>query len=146
MAYLITNQDYNLYRIASNENEKNDVNCFYPPYIAIDISDVDFLKIKKGIGEANISNGSATVTDLDLSGFYINEDELKVYHSDIIRRLKSFLRNKDSSKVLYSTCQTYERNLRNFDYSTITFPIAGKTWEQYCEDNSITYIHPLQIP
>ena len=142
MAYLITTQDYNLYRIASNETEKNDIG-FFPPYIAIDISNDDFLKIKKGMGEANISDGSVTVTDLDLAPIN-NEDELKSYHSDIIRRLKSFLRNKDSSKALYSTCQTYERNLRNFDYSTITFPLEN--WERYCEDNSITYVHPLQIP
>lgn len=148
MAYLIINDAGYLYRIASNEAEKNDINCTFPPYTTIDISDADFLKVKQNIVDANISNGSVTFIDNSdlISNSSTLEVQLKADHENIIKLLEYFLRSTNSSKILYSTCQTYRDYLKDLDYSSLTFPITGKTWEQYCEDNSITYVHPLQIP
>ena len=31
------------------------------------------------------------------------------------------------------------------DYDSLSYPL-NKGWEKYCEDNSISYLHALQIP
>ena len=49
MAYLIVNSQNQLYKIASNDTEKNNQNCTIPPYSTIEISDADFLKIKQNL-------------------------------------------------------------------------------------------------
>jgi hypothetical protein len=149
MAYLIINDGDNLYKIASNETEKNEINCTFPPYTTIDISDADFLKIKQNTADVTISNGSATVVDNSdlLSSSSLPEELVKPANENTIKLLESFLNeDSNSSKSLYPICQTYHNYLKNLDYSSITFPITGKTWEQYCEDNSITYVNTLQIP
>ena len=149
MAYLIINDGGYLYKIASNEAEKNDINCTFPPYTIIDISDANFLKVKKNTVDINISNGSVTFVDNSdlISNSSILEVQLKAANENIIKSLEYFLKGStNSSKILYSICQTYSNYLKDLDYSSITFPITGKTWEQYCEDNLITYVHPLQIP
>jgi len=146
MAYLIVNDQNGLYKISENDTDKNNLNCTFPPYTTIDISDADFLKVKQNIVDINISNGSATFTDKtdqdpDLS---TTEEELKAYHERIIKYFKQFLTH-NISNPFYTPCQNYCNYLETLDYSNITFPL-NKTWEQYCEDNSITYFHPLQIP
>ena len=77
MAYLIVNDDGFLYKIAKNDTDKNNLNCNFPPYTTIDISDTDFLKVKKGLVSIDISNGSATFTDMDIPPYNIDENYLK---------------------------------------------------------------------
>ena len=124
MAYLIVNDQNGLYKISENDTDKNNLNCTFPPYTTIDISDADFLKVKQNIVNINISDGSATFTDITDSNLSITDN---------------------ISNPFYTPCQNYCNYLETLDYSNITFPL-NKTWEQYCEDNSITYFHPLQIP
>ena len=147
MAYLIVNDENGLYKIAENDTDKNNLNCNLSLYTAIDISDADFLKVKKNIVEINISNGSATFTDIDdysESVTSITEEEILAYHKSIIPSFKIFL-EKNPSHPSYTPYLNYCNYLETLDYSSITFPI-NKCWEHYCEDNSITYLHPLQIP
>ena len=47
MAYLIVNDQNGLYKISENDTDKNNLNCTFPPYTTIDISDADFLKVKQ---------------------------------------------------------------------------------------------------
>ena len=47
MAYLIINDQDDLYKIAENDTDLNSLNVCFPPYTTIDISDSDFLKQKK---------------------------------------------------------------------------------------------------
>ena len=144
MAYLIVNDQNGLYKIAENDTDKNNLNCTFPPYTTIDISDADFLKVKQNIVDINISNGSATFTDRTDPDLSTTEEEVKAYHENIIKYFKQFLTH-NISNPFYTPCQNYCNYLETLDYSNITFPL-NKTWEQYCEDNSITYFHPLQIP
>ena len=108
------------------------------------ISD-DFLKIKQELVDINISDGSATFTDRDISEHSVEENQLKKYHESMLENLKNFLNPNNSSNSFYDNCLSYKNYLETLDYSTITFPLT-KPWEKYCEDNSITYLHPLQIP
>tara|TARA_R110000803_G_scaffold203230_1_gene268685 strand:- start:43 stop:480 length:438 start_codon:yes stop_codon:yes gene_type:complete len=145
MAYLIVNDQNVLYKIAKNDTEKNSLNCTFPPYTTIDISDADFLKVKQNIVDVNISSGSATFTDIDnYSDTAIAEEDVKDHHKNLIEYIRQFLKNNPSNPF-YTPCQNYCNYLETLDYSSITFPL-NKTWEQYCEDNSIAYFHPLQIP
>ena len=145
MAYLIINNDGFLYKIAANDTDKNNQNCDFSIYTTIDISDDDFLKIKQELVDINISDGSATFTDRDFTNHSVEEDQLKKQHENILLILKNFLNANNSSNSFYDNCLSYKNYLETLDYSTITFPLT-KTWEKYCEDNSITYFHPLQIP
>ncbi len=144
MAYLIVNDQNCLYKIAENDTDKNNLNCTFPPYTTIDISDVDFLKVKQNLVDISISDGSATFTDRTDPDISITEEAVKDQHKNLIKYIEQFLRN-NSSNPFYTPCQNYCNYLETLDYSSITFPL-NKTWEQYCEDNSIAYFHPLQIP
>ena len=144
MAYLIVNDQNCVYKIAENDTDKNNLNCTFPPYTTIDISDVDFLKVKQNLVDISISDGSATFTDRTDPDISITEEDVKNQHENLIKYFRQFLRN-NSSNPFYTPCQNYCNYLETLDYSSITFPL-NKTWEQYCEDNSIAYFHPLQIP
>jgi hypothetical protein len=145
MAYLIINNDGFLYKIAANDTDKNNQNCDFSIYTTIDISDDNFLKIKQELVDINISDGSATFTDRDFTTYSLTENHLKQQHENILIILKDFLNSNNSSNSFYDNCLSYKNYLETLDYSTITFPLT-KTWGKYCEDNSITYLHPLQIP
>ena len=144
MAYIITTND-NLHKIAANENEKNDLNIFFPPAVAINISDADFLKLKKNKSYPTISGNTVSFTDVSIS--FETEEDLKQYLNNLKTAIKDFLspHTENNNKILYSTLNNYYNTIDNFNTSTITFPL-NKSWEEYCEENSITYIHPLQIP
>ena len=62
----------------------------------------------------------------------------------IVAVCNSFLES-NSGHAWYSSIETYRNYCRDFDESSITYPLT-KSWEKYCEDNSTTYYHPLQIP
>ena len=143
MAYLICSND-NIYKIAADENEKNQHNVFFPPYEAVEVSNENFLKLKKNLVFATISNGNVNLTNLEMISF--TETELQEYLKAIKTKLKSFLKiQKNHSKSIKTQIQNYYDYLNTFNTSTITYPL-NKSWEQYCEENSINYLHPLQIP
>lgn len=141
MAYLVEKDGH--FKIALNEIQKNDLN-FDDTATTHTISDTDFNEIKKDKSKVSISDGVVTITAAP-TGLFEEENNLKERHNILKEILNAFLENNPSSKSLYSTAQTYYNTLDTFDYSTITFPL-NKTWEEYCEDNSITYLHHLQIP
>ena len=146
MAFAITLNN-GVYKIASNETEKNDLNVFFPPAIAHSISDDQFNKIKKNTAGLSFVDNAITVVEYDDNQIFQDENSLKRYHENIKPLLKDFLEPStgNDTKSLHNAIQSYSNTLESFDYSSITYPL-NKSWEQYCEENSITYVHPLQIP
>tara|TARA_R110000751_G_scaffold221575_1_gene323995 strand:- start:2259 stop:2702 length:444 start_codon:yes stop_codon:yes gene_type:complete len=147
MAYVITSKG-NLFKIAANSQEKDDLNVYFPPAVAIDISDEDFLKVKKNIAYITISGDNATVVDHEPAPDIKSEEELQGHINTIKPIIESFLiagSSPNSSKILWSIINNYNDILNNLNLSTITFPL-NKSWEQHCEDNSIEYVNILQIP
>lgn len=146
MAFAITLNN-GVYKIASNETEKNDLNVFFPPAIAHSISDDQFNKIKKNTAGLSFVDNAITVVEYDDNQIFQDENSLKRYHENIKPLLKDFLEPStgNDTKSLHNSIQSYSNTLESFDYSSITYPL-NKSWEQYCEENSITYVHPLQIP
>ncbi len=161
MAHIIYTQENKVYRIAETDAHKDAINGI-ENYNAVSISDLDFAKIKRNelsVGDYDSSNSQHSTTVLDITGsldgegnplgsFY-NADSLSSYIKDVINRLTQFMEvPSNSSNPLFSNCTTY------FDFLTNDFWIEGHdftanpiySWEKYCEDNSISYLHPLQIP
>ena len=145
MAFVIT-LPHGIYRIAANENEKNDVNIFFPPAVAHTISDEEFNKLKKNHARLTFADNTVSVID-DTDTSFENQETLEKYHENIKPLLKDFLEPStgNDTKSLHNSIQSYSNTLESFNYSSITYPL-NKSWEQYCEENSITYVHPLQIP
>tara|TARA_R110000822_G_scaffold167675_1_gene307848 strand:+ start:665 stop:1090 length:426 start_codon:yes stop_codon:yes gene_type:complete len=141
MAFVVEQNGY--YKIALNETQKNDLN-FNSTATTHIISDEDFNQIKKNKSYINISDGVITI-NAEPGEFLEDEDFFKHNHKNLKKYLKAFIDNNPNSKELYSQAQTYYNTLNNLDYSTINFPL-DKTWEEYCEENSIQYLHYLQIP
>lgn len=144
MAYVITIDGY-IVNIAANLPEKEDLNVSYNIATAIEISDTDFLKVKQNIAEITISGNTATITDLDEAPKFEVEVHLKNYIDILLFKINSFINAGNTSKILFSDINNYKNYLENLDLSTITSPL-NLSWEQYCETNSITYLHILQIP
>ena len=142
MAYFIFHSD-NLISIAANETDKNSL-PIPDVYTVKNVSDSDFLKVKKQIAGVSISGDNVVVTDYESNGFN-DEDGLQIYHKGILSRINEFLNAGNEDKSLHGAITTYKTVLEGFDTSTITYPMT-QSWEEYCEDNSIAYVSPLQIP
>jgi len=143
MAYFIFHSD-NLISIAANETDKNSL-PIADVYTVKNVSDSDFLKVKKQIAGASLSGDNVVVTDYESYNGFDDENQLQTHHENIISRINQFLNAENEDKSLHSAITTYKTFLEGFDTSTITYPMT-QTWEEYCEDNSIAYVSPLQIP
>ena len=147
MAFAITLNN-GVHKIASNETEKNEINIFFPPAVAHTISDDEFNKIKKNTAVLNFVNNTISVVDFDINQSFADAGGKKILISFFsVSLINDFLEPStgNDTKSLHNSIQSYSNTLESFDYSSITYPL-DKSWEQYCEENSITYVHPLQIP
>jgi len=143
MAYLIFNNQNQLSKIAANDLERDSQNLILSDYSVVTVSDADFLKVKTGVVLTSYDGSNVSLTDhSDI--IITDENMLKSIIQSILNSLEQFLKgNQDNS--LYNSVNDYKSTLENFDTSSVTFPL-NKTWEQYCNENSITFYNPLQIP
>ena len=102
-----------------------------------------FIKLKSNTHTASLSGDTVSLTELNQTT-ELTEENLKNYHTDIIRVIKDFEKANSSNSML-TACSNYKNYLETLDYSSLSFPL-NSNWEKYCQDNSITYLHPLQIP
>jgi hypothetical protein len=110
----------------------------------MDLTNDDFNSVRLNQKDISVSDGVLNTSDAEHN--FQNEEELKNYIDSVIKNLNIFLDNDlNSSNPMFNSLQTYRTFLNQFDVSTITFPYE-KSWEEYCNDNSITFFHPLQIP
>lgn len=149
MAYFIF-ENNNLLRIAANDDAKNDLN--YSEHAVVEtVSDSDFRKAQ--FEEQMIShNGSEVVyTDYDADMGRENtwpsmtEEQLKEYHKQVLSLINIYMDANNSSDSIYSSVVSYKNYLEGLDYSSLTYPIPTN-WEKYCDDNSIPFLSPKQIP
>tara|TARA_R100000697_G_scaffold119950_1_gene144539 strand:- start:1096 stop:1539 length:444 start_codon:yes stop_codon:yes gene_type:complete len=147
MAYFIFHSDGTLHSIAATEADKNSL-PITNHYVVKEVTDNDFNRVKKQTAGASVSGDTVTVTDFEHvedPNIYNDEASLQSYHSNVIFKIDQFISAGNEDKSLYGAISSYKTLLEGFDTSTITYPMT-KTWEEYCEDNSITYVSPLQIP
>ena len=147
MAYLIFNSDNNIVKIAASDSDRDSQNIVLAHHTVKDVSDSDFLKVRMGISIATYDGTNVTITDLTNMSINMsieNENQLKSTLKNIINIILNFSQNNQDN-LLYNSLNNYKEYLENFDTSSLTFPV-DKSWEHYCNENSITFYHPLQIP
>ena len=143
MTYLIFNSDNNIVKIASNNSDRDSQNMVLSDHSVVSVSDADFLKVRTNVAIATYDGTDVTITDLS-DNFIESENDLKLIFKDIINIILNFSQNNQDN-LLYNSLNNYKEYLENFDTSSLTFPV-DKSWEHYCNENSITFYHPLQIP
>lgn len=143
MAYLIFNHKNHLVKIAANDSDRDSQNIVLSNHSVVNVSDDDFLRVKTNVVEVSYDGTNVTYTDVT-DNYFSDENVLQSYLDNIKQSISSFLDvNRDHS--LHDSLMAYYSDLDHFDMSSISFPM-DKTWEQYCNENSITFYHPLQIP
>lgn len=146
MAYLIFNSENDLVKIAANDTEKNSLNINLSDYVTKDVSDADFNKVKLDTGFLEFDGTNVTIADRTIPADYNSKEAVDETIANLKKILNEFLSVKSNSEnSRYTECKSYYDYLNGLDTSSMTFPL-GKTWEQYCSDNSIPFINPLQIP
>lgn len=146
MAWLIVDPNDQVFKIAANDTDKAALN-----YVTgangmseISITDDEFAKIKKELVTVSVSNGVATLTDIVWATPNTDKAAIKSYHVELKRTLKEFL-DANETNSLKTACQNYYDYLDGIDYDNVSYSL-DKSWENYCDENSIAYLHPLQIP
>ena len=160
MAYFILNPNEtdktNIYRIAADDDAKSKLNI-NSDFISVDVSDSEFnnlrnkTKLITGHDGTNytFNDNPSTSTDTpedpdSVPSIHETAAQLRLELDGIVALCNAFLES-NSGHAWYSSIETYRNYCRDFDESSITYPLT-KSWEKYCEDNSTTYYHPLQIP
>jgi hypothetical protein len=154
MAYFIFNNQNNLVKIALNDADKNSLNI--DSYTVEDVSTSDANSVMFNQSTVSYDGNTVILTPIDRSvkpgsmntdttTIYPDSTSLEKYLDNcVIPALKDFVSNQTSNSM-YTSINNYLTYLKSLDYSTVTYPIEY-SWEKYCNDNSITFFHPLQIP
>ena len=159
MAYFIFDSNNNLVNIAMNDADKDSLNRDLTTLNVETVTDSDANQVIWGESEVTYDGNTVTVTPIDFSvrpdipegcnptttEIFVDSDQLQNYITKcVIPEFKNFcINNPDNS--MWPTANTYWLYLQDLDYSTVTYPI-NYSWEKYCNDNGITYLHPLQLP
>ena len=142
MSYIIFNNNNTLVKIAANDSDRDSQNIVLSDHTIQNVSDSDFLKIQTGVATATYDGTSVTLTDNVMPS--LSETDFKEYLKVVIITALNFL-EENKSNLLYTPINEYKNYLENFDSSSLSFP-SEKTIEQYCNENSLPFYHPLQIP
>mgnify|MGYP000144417776 FL=1 len=146
MAYVIFNNNNDLVQIAANDADKDSLNINLSDHSVQSISDSDFSEIRLNKTTA-IFDGS-TVTNQLLSYPEYTEATFKQAIESSIYRASCFVNvPSNQSNPMYTGIRQFLNDLEvlNLSTSSLTYPI-NKTLEEYCNENGITFYHPLQIP
>jgi len=143
MGTLVFDSEERLIKIAANESDLNSLNIIISDCTTNQPSDSDFENVRTNQSEATMSGGVITYTNLDQLAFE-QQSVLDEYLQEVISDINN-LAVADPSNAMLAQANSYKDTLEAFDTSTITYPL-NSSWEKYCSDNSITFLHPLQIP
>lgn len=141
MAYAIINND-ELYRIASDDAAKTNLNLNESDYTIMDITDEQFNKLKKEEATISGSSGSYSVTDLEVNHPAL-EGEVKAKIQGIVDTFEYFLVDHENHSMA-NDIRSYVTFLREIDTSSISYPMSQSFFD-YVESQSQTVISPLQV-
>lgn len=119
-----------------------------PNVNVIEVNSEDFTKVK---------SFHSTITSYDGTNFTFEhvdpvipveergtQETITAYMSDLSSSIAAWLElNADHAKA--SEWTDYKNYLDNFDVNSVTWPL-GLCWEEYCQNNSITYKNLLELP
>ena len=136
MAYFIFNSDNNIVKIAADdiERDNNNINITASNYTLVSVTDEQFNKVKLNRGIPTLNSDQVVITDIIDNKE--SENRLQEYLQDVSKTLKRFLKNNPSHPK-FDAFEQYQELVYGFDTSSLTYPL-DKSWESYCNDNSIT--------
>ena len=143
MAYFIFSKHNNqLYKIAENENDLNNILINKDIYNIIEESQSNFDEVKYGTKIiSSVNNNVINYTDIDVS-YYKNA--LISHKNNLLYSLELFLKNNPNHPY-YQKYFDYKSQVENLNVDTFTFPMKVSL-EQYFNDNGQPSFNPLQIP
>jgi hypothetical protein len=148
MAYFIfqknsDNIPANIYRIAENQSDLNNLNIEQSSYKIIEDSQENFNSVKYGTKNILTYNGNSVIYQ-DQAISYSTKESLLNYIKNT-RDIISIFLNSSTNHSLYSRWNNYYNQLNNLNLDSITYPL-NKSLEQYLTDLGQTAYNPLQLP
>ena len=146
MAYLILrkeNLDYPLYKIAFNEESLNNLNIIKEDYIIKGITNEEFEFLQLNVKTVK----SYINSNIEYENIFISFKEIKDLNFHIkqeIKCIKNFLDN-NPNHIHFQKWNDYVDQLKNFDTSTISYPLE-KSLEQYFKEQNKFLLNTLQLP
>ena len=150
---LLKKSPHALWRICANAADLADCNYIADDYETQEISEEDFQALR--VKSKMYDNDSQSIVDREAgvhAGVSTTSPGLKIYLNDIISTLDNYVTSNEG-KQLATQAATYSNLLKDFITETVGTTLesldysgdGGINWEQYCADNSITFLSPLQI-
>jgi hypothetical protein len=148
MAYFIfqknsDNIQGNIYRIAENQSDLNNLNIEQSDYKIIEDSQDNFNSVKYGTKNILTYNGSSIIYQ-DQAISYSTKESLLDYIKNTKDIISIYL-NSSTNHSLYSRWDNYYSQLSNLNLDSITYPL-NKSLEQYFNDLGQTSYNTLQLP
>ena len=128
----------------ATDSDANNLNINKSDYVEKTLSDEDFSAVRQGLKKISLSGDTVNLVEDNYT--FPDQTTLSNYiNKVVIPALDQFLESNEEHPM-WTAINNYKFQIsEQIDLSTITYPL-NSTWEEYCEDNSITYYHPLQIP
>ena len=128
----------------ATDSDANNLNINKSDYVEKTLSDEDFNAVRQGLKKISLSGDTVNLVEDNYT--FPDQTTLSNYiNKVVIPALDQFLESNEEHPM-WTAINNYKFQIsEQIDLSTITYPL-NSTWEKYCEDNSITYYHPLQIP
>ncbi len=132
----------NLYRIAENEFDLNNLNIMLLEYKIIQNTQENFNAVKFGTKFPVEYNNTITFLDQTLS--FKNKEGLQNQVNNLKKQIKEFT-NNNLNHPLYNRWNSYYDQLNNLNLDSITYPF-NKSLEQYFNDLGQPSYNILQLP
>jgi hypothetical protein len=147
MAFFILNRlevsDGNIYRIAENNTDLNNLNIIKSDYKILEDTQENFQAVKLGVKFPRTHNNVSIVYE-NLNIFFGSEDNLRSYITSLNYQIKNFL-NNNLNHPSYNIWSSYLNQINTLNLKNITYPL-NKSLEQYFNDLGQPSLSPLQIP
>lgn len=148
MAYFVfaknlDNVSGDIYRIAENQSDLNNLNITKSVYNIIEDSEANFNLVKFGSKYIDkcINNN---IIYIDLITLFNNKVQLQSYIDGFKKQIKEFTDN-NINHPLFDRWNNYYNQLNNLNLDNISYPL-NKSLEQYFSDLNQPSLNPLQIP
>tara|TARA_R100001129_G_C5259823_1_gene230767 strand:+ start:254 stop:700 length:447 start_codon:yes stop_codon:yes gene_type:complete len=134
-----------VYKIAADDAAADNLYCSWEIYDKVPVTESEFNNFKNGTRDITGHDGT-NYTYKVLDTTFEAQDALEGCTSSTMAVIDNWLNmSSNDSHPDRAAWESYRDTLKNFDHSSVSYPL-NKSWEKYCEDNSITYYNLFQLP
>lgn len=141
MAFVLFNNNSDVYAIAENENYLNNLNIIKSDYNIFSISNENFTFIRLNQKSIALKNGVIVYENI-INNF--NKENLAMYINRFLYKINDFLKN-NSNHLFFQLWKDYDTLLKSLDLNNIEYPL-NKSLEEYLEQNGSIALNTLQVP